>query len=247
MYSTGDAVDETIDGVLAKYQNLHEKGMVPPELGLDIIVCNVPQVGRGLLCSFVWTSEDLTRGKAMLEMMQQLGKVAMNMVFETTPAGWLQAQQQNVPPPGVYSSNGYMTFIVPALDLEVRDMLVKHTKKLPQIPEAMWFEHRLHGAACKPALPSCFGYRQAHVMIEIIGLSGTAEGAPLSARWQDAFHRDMRSLPQTSKGGYVPLSAREIPMELCYPGHWEALRKLKAKIDPDNVFRYSVTELGGET
>lgn len=243
MYSVGNAVDDTIGGVLRKYQVFHEQG-IPPELGLDIIVCNVPNVGRGLLCSIVWASEDISRGKTMVEKLHQLGQVAMDMVFETTPAGWLRAQQQNVPPQGSYATNGYMSFTVPTLDTDVRDLLVKHTKDLPQVPATLWFEHRLHGAACKPTLPSCFGYRQAHVMIEIIGTSGTKEGAEPSARWQEAFHRDARRLPQTIEGGYVPLTSREIPMELCYPEHWESLQKLKRKVDPDNVFRYSVTGLG---
>lgn len=246
MYSVGDAVDDTVDDVLRSYQDLHWQG-IPPELGLDIIVCNIPNVGRGLLCSVVWASEDTAQGKEVIKKLHQLGQVAKDMVFETTPAGWLKAQQQNVPPPGVYATHGYMSFTVPTIDADIRGLLVKYTKELPHIPETLWFEHRLHGAACRPTLPSCFGYRQAHIMIEIIGTSMKKEGAAQSAKWQEAFHRDGRRLPQTIKGGYVPMTSPEIPMELCYPGHWESLRNLKAKVDPGNVFRYSVTGLGVET
>jgi hypothetical protein len=242
-YAVGDAVDESVDAVLAKYHDFHAGG-VPSELGLDIIVCNIPNVGKGLLCSFVWASEDIAQGQAIIEDMSKLGAIAMDMVSITTPLGWLRAQQQNVPPAGAYASAGYVSFTTPILDEEIRALLVKYTKQLPANPSTLWFEHRIHGAACKPSLPSCFGYREPHIMIEVLGTSATKEAANLSAHWQRSFHEEGRRLPQVFKGGYVPLTSSEIPMKACYPNHWDRLQKLKAKVDPDNVFRYSITGLG---
>lgn len=137
-----------------------------------------------------------------------------------------------------------MSFTTPDLEPRVRDLLVKYTKQLPDNPATLWFEHRVHGAACRPSLPSCFGYRDPHVMIEILGTSATLAGAETSAKWQAAFHEEARGLPRTDKGGYVPLLSKEVTLELCYLGHWQRLRELKAKVDPKNVFCYSITGLG---
>lgn len=243
IYSMGN-VEEELKEFLQKYQNLLDDG-VPNELGLVLGTFNVPNIGKALILLFMWTSTDFEAGREMLDKMQTLGPIKANFVSETTVAGWLLSQSQSLPPYGEYSANGPKCALIPSFDESmVRDM-VKHTALLPSNPASFWVENHLHGAALKPMLRSCFGYRQRHTLLEIIGLSVDEAGAQRSGEWAVSFEKDIRQSGKAFEGGYVVLIGGAIPARLCYPGHWEALQTLKAKVDPENRFCFSVPRLDG--
>src|SRR3978361_1146456 len=113
-------VEIMLNDFLQRYQNLLDEG-IPNELGLDVGVCNVPNAGKALFCSFLWASTDLVAGKAALEKMQTLGPILMNTVAEMSPPAWLRAQSEATPPYGVYAAGGPANFMVPSFDKDVRD------------------------------------------------------------------------------------------------------------------------------
>ena len=235
--------EDSVDDFLRKYQDAIDRG-VPEELGLDVGVCNVPNVGKTLFCSFVWASKDLVAGQRELDNVKRLGTVSMAMVSEVTPSEWLRAQSDNMPPYGVYASAGPTNIMVPFIDKQLRSILEKYTTNLPPNPATLWVEHHPHGAALRSTLNSCFGYRQPHFMVEIVGSSAFENASEESGQWATSFHADARSLSGVLQGGYVVLNSPQVPQKLCYGVHWEALEKLKMEHDPQNVFRFTVTGLG---
>jgi hypothetical protein len=240
-----DNVEEHFDGFLRKYQSLLDGG-VPDELGLVLGVFNVPNAGKALICLFMWASTDFEAGRAMLDKMQTLGPIQMNTVTETTVAEWLVVQNRILPPYGVYSASGPVCILIPSFDEGIRKDMAKNTALLPSNPATFWVENHLHGAALRPKHRSCFGYRQTHILVEIIGNSIDEAHAQKSGEWALSFHKDLRECKGVFEGGYIVLINESIPSKLCYPGDWESLQKLKAKVDPDDQFRFSVLRLDGK-
>lgn len=238
-------VESMLADFLQRYQDLLDDG-IPDELGLDVGVCNVPNAGKALFCSFLWASGDIVRGKAALEKMHNLGPIFMNTVAEMTVPAWLEAQSKATPPYGVYALGGPASIMVPAFDQEVRSVLVKYTTNLPPNPATLWVEHHIHGAALTSKTNSSFVYREKHIIIEIIGTSVVEELAKEPGDWAVSFHADARRLKQTFEGGYIVLIAKGIEARRCFPdGHWERLQGLKRKMDPRNIFRFNVVGLDG--
>jgi hypothetical protein len=232
---------------LGRFQKLLDEG-IPRELGLDVGVCNVPNAGKALFCSFLWGSSDFEAGNAALERMNALGQIYMNTVKEMTVPAWLKAQSDATPPYGVYAPAGPANIIVPSFGKNICDVLVEYTASIPANPATLWVEHHVHGAALDEAnaKKSCFGYRQRHVMIEIVGTSALADTAKESGDWATAMYREARAVPSALRGGYIVLAGRDVEPKACFPGgKWEKLQILKKKVDPANVFTFNVVGLDG--
>jgi hypothetical protein len=238
-------VEDGLDEFLQKYQNMIDAG-IPRELGLDAGVCNISNVGRSVICSFLWASEDAEAGQVALERMQDLAPIAASTVGQTTPAEYLRMFTATWPS-SLYASQGFLSVSIPSFDQDVRRLMVDHTKVQPANPISVWLEHHPHGAALQPNPSSCFGYRQPHFMLELLGCSPDEQGAKESADWARSFFDDARKLSSTLQGGYISLVPAGVSAELCYPGHWERLQKLKRSVDPHNVFRFNITGLGGSS
>ncbi|PWB69017.1 MAG: FAD-linked oxidase [Anaerolineales bacterium] len=96
----------------------------------------------------------------------------------------------------------------------------------------------LGGAMARvPADATAFAHRQSRIMANLAALYEKTEEKEIHEAWVTEF---FSSLQQSDKGMYVNFvgDEGEAHVHAAYPGAtWERLRKVKAKYDPDNLFR----------
>lgn len=214
---------------------------------VSAIFQNVPGLGKTMLAASVWASEDIETGRQHLEKWKAIWPVAVDAVTETTPIAWLQSQQPSVPPWGSSSHTGYRSVLLRELGPEPNAVLNQFSKSMPKNAHlATWLEHHVHGVATRPTLSSCYAYREQHILLEILGVNISPDVAKDVISWASGLDDEAHELPQSIKGGYSALTKESIPLEQCFPGHWTKMQQLKAKYDPSNVFRYTISGLTGQ-
>lgn len=96
----------------------------------------------------------------------------------------------------------------------------------------------LGGAMARvPADATAFAHRQSRIMANLAALYEKPEEKEIHEAWVAEF---FSSLQQSDKGMYVNFLGEvdEAQVRAAYPnGAWDRLRKVKAKYDPDNLFR----------
>ena len=96
----------------------------------------------------------------------------------------------------------------------------------------------LGGAMARvPSDATAFAHRQSRIMANLAALYEKPEEKDIHEEWVAEF---FSSLQQNDKGMYVNFvgDEGEASVRAAYPnGTWERLRKVKAKYDPDNLFR----------
>lgn len=96
----------------------------------------------------------------------------------------------------------------------------------------------LGGAMARvPSDATAFAHRQSRIMANLAALYEKPEEKEVHEEWVAEF---FASLQQSDKGMYVNFvgDEGEAHIRAAYPGAtWERLRKVKAKYDPDNLFR----------
>jgi FAD/FMN-containing dehydrogenase len=96
----------------------------------------------------------------------------------------------------------------------------------------------LGGAMARvPSDATAFAHRQSRIMANLAALYEKPEEKEVHEEWVAEF---FSSLQQSDKGMYVNFvgDEGEASVRAAYPnGTWERLRKVKAKYDPDNLFR----------
>lgn len=96
----------------------------------------------------------------------------------------------------------------------------------------------LGGAMARvPSNATAFAHRQSRIMANLAALYEKPEEKEVHEEWVAEF---FSSLQQSDRGMYVNFVGKEgeAHIRAAYPnGTWERLRKVKAKYDPDNLFR----------
>jgi hypothetical protein len=235
-----EAVGKQVVEFLARWSELRRQDL-PNELGLECIATS-----QTTIASFVWASEDIARGRELLQRVKDIWPVGVDMVTETTPVDWLRSVQYTIPPYGTQGT--YAGVLVPDYDQKVQEALGRYISNIPGTAHSTVIQdHQLRGKALSPTMSSCFPHRQPHVLIEFLGMETNSEAVAESVEWVRSCHKDLRQVPGVDgRGGYVALAA-DIPGADCYPQHWEKLQALKAKIDPDNRFRHTNSGLTGQS
>ncbi len=96
----------------------------------------------------------------------------------------------------------------------------------------------LGGAMARvPAAATAFAYRQSKIMANVAAFYTGPEDRPRRERWVADFTAALR---QHDAGAYVNFLSDEDSSRVreAYPGAtWDRLRAIKARYDPDNLFR----------
>ncbi|KAJ6782378.1 hypothetical protein PWT90_06468 [Aphanocladium album] len=100
--------------------------------------------------------------------------------------------------------------------------------------------------------PSCSGnvpdsvlpYRRPHIMLELLGFGKDPEAGKVAAQWALDTRNRLAGFDETMKNTYLPLTAPEfLDLENVYGDDLAVLKKIKAEVDPDNIFRHTVPKL----
>ncbi|KAJ5986589.1 hypothetical protein N7451_010954 [Penicillium sp. IBT 35674x] len=194
-------------------------------------------------------TEDLEEGKQWSEKIAALGPAKMNMVKPTTIPEWLGGAGVHVPSK-VYGSSWSMN--LSTITTAVAEAIARNLSILPNDPGAMFSLHQLRGPSAAPQEHgSVFGSREPHYMLEILAYGGTPEKQAESEAWGKQMADEVEKAAAESylPTAYVSLygsthagSAAKW-VDRVYGKKAGVLRDIKAKFDPDNVFKLTVPSL----
>ncbi|KAJ5663308.1 hypothetical protein N7507_004039 [Penicillium longicatenatum] len=230
------------------YNNLLDTEGLPPQLTLQRVTFQSPR-GLAFAALFCWSGTDIEEGKQWSEKIAALGPAKMNMVKPTTIPEWIGGAGAHVPSK-VYgcSWTKNLSNITPA----VAETIARHLSILPNDPGAMFSLHQLRGpSAAQQEHGSVFGPREPHYMLEILAYAGTPEKQAESEAWGKKMADEVE---KAAAGSILPTSYVSIYgsahagsaakwVDTVYGERAGALRDLKAKFDPENVFRLTVPSL----
>ncbi len=129
------------------------------------------------------------------------------------------------------------TMFIDQVDRSVAETILNHLKASTG-SMAVTQLRVLGGAMARvPSEATAFAHRQSRIMANLAALYEKPEEKEVHEKWVAEF---FSSLQQSDKGMYVNFvgDEGEASVRAAYPnGTWERLRKVKAKYDPDNLFR----------
>ncbi|TDZ31888.1 FAD-linked oxidoreductase aurO [Colletotrichum spinosum] len=229
----------TIKTLFRNWNALVVEKLLPEQLSVEPAIIEIPGMGLALAEAFVWNSPVCDESNEWLDAIAALGPGAVKMVGPTTPSAYL-AQFSALCPTSTFRGSGYG---VNLSDLSVSDevagMFAKHGPLLPG-DGTLVCVHQLRGKAAHPEFPSVFRHRQDHSLLEIVGFTTTKEKSTEGKDWADGFKNELTGLEGVMEGGYYSLLPKgEVSMEVIYGEHWETVKGLKAKYDPENVFQFA--------
>jgi hypothetical protein len=230
-------ISSTVQAFLDGRQALN----LPLELGMTPFIVNHPQTGRTMMTTFVWSGEDKEAGKQWLEKIQTLAAVVAHTVTDIDSVTWLQALSAFTPY-GVWG--GDKTVSIPKFSESTTKIITDHLEQMPFDGATCLCIHELAGASASKTPSSCFGHREPHFMLELIGSTVDLANMKASQTWIAGFHEELRASSEALKGEYVSLSTPgDVPVSDMYADNWEFLLQLKEKHDPEGVFDLAVPRL----
>ena len=189
----------------------------------------------------VSSAADLNTSKPFIDQILALGQPIVNSVAELTIPQYVASLRNNINY-GVYGETRTVT--VQSFSNNVTAITAKYVSQLPSDPSTLWYVHRLRGPSARPDPTSCFGTRESHWMVEIIGNVVNQSDTTASQAWTDAFYDELAGSDETLIQTYIALTRPgDNPTINSYGAHWDRLVSLKRKFDPWNVFNLAVPRL----
>ncbi|KAJ5730837.1 uncharacterized protein N7483_005345 [Penicillium malachiteum] len=214
----------------------------PPELGIYRFIMNGP-TGKAQIVLFLWASSDISEGQKWLSTVSSWAPLGMSTVAPTTIAAFNEVTNSMVP------KIAYGTIHAPifrSLTPEVVDVIGKHALLQPNNPEVLFGIHELRADAPMSSNGSIFNARQAHVLIEIIPITGSLDTLYETMAWGQNFNDALLATDAANRlsCSYIPLNpTRDLEFKGIYGSQYETLREIKTELDPDNKFKHALVQL----
>jgi hypothetical protein len=233
-------VKSTLSNFL-RHLNGMRKPELPPQLGIQQSVINTPH-GRNLIVAFMWSSEDLEAGNAYLKQIMDFGPVLHHDVAVKSLSQWLTISGE-VPPSSCYGA--ICSVRVRKQNDEVIEVLARMSESMPDDPAVLVCIHEVRGPSARPRKNSIFAAREGHFLIECIGTASTPERAEENWAWALELRNALRKISGDNllPGEYVSLTPPgQLNYADVYGEHWSRFKDIKARYDPNNVFRNAVVK-----
>ena len=129
------------------------------------------------------------------------------------------------------------TMFVDAVDLPVAETIVDRLENAPA-PMAAAQIRVLGGAMARVAAEAtAFAHRKSRIMVNVAAMYEHLEERAEREAWVDGFSADLRQGDAGAYAGFLGDEGEE-RVRAAYPGAtWERLAAIKARYDPDNLFR----------
>ncbi|MDP9825738.1 FAD/FMN-containing dehydrogenase [Kineosporia succinea] len=203
---------------------------VPDELAVQVGSLTGPDGARVIAANPTWVGP-APEGRHWVRVVEGWGTPLVSQVASLPLTETLRATDELFPADG--RSWHLRTRNLPALTPEVIGLLVEAGSSAP--PGAAFGMHHFHGRATRPVLPSAFGQRAPHLMLELI--TSWREPAESHLGWSRDLGEALagHALP----GGYPNVLGPDDTDQIERAWGPDAARLLeaKAKYDPHNVFR----------
>ncbi|KAL3443135.1 FAD-binding domain-containing protein [Aspergillus insuetus] len=230
------------------YTNLLETEGIPAQLTVQRVVFNSPH-GRVFAALFVWSgwNDEIAEGKRWAEKIASLAPCKMNLVATTTIPEWLAGSSHL--PTGVYGSA--WTHNLARIPQNVAEVIGRNIARLPSDPATMLSVHQLRGPSVEghgSGEDSLFATREPHYMLEVLGYATVASAQEEAQKWAAQMAAEIQ---QADPGNVLPSAYISLynsvrgglpdkVLEKVYGPKADVVRALKAKFDPENVFRLVV-------
>lgn len=214
-------------------------------LQLDItaepFVLNFPGLGKTFGVFLVSSAADLNSSKPFIDKILALGTPIVNAVAELTIPEYVASLQGELTY-GVYGST--RTVSVQSFSNNVTAITSKYLEQMPSDGSTLFYAHRLRGPSARPDPTSCFGTRESHWMVEIIGNVANLTDLDASTAWAAAYHAELAASDETLIQTYIASTyPGDNPTVNSYGANWDRLLSVKRKYDPRNVFYLAVPRL----
>jgi hypothetical protein len=236
-------IEATIGMFTTGYEAMMKDG-IDSALGIQQSIVNTPD-GRVFAVGFLWSSDDLPTGKQYLEKIIALGEVVRDTVRPRSVTDWM-AESSSLVPQSAYGT--IRTLSLRSITEDVINAISCNLARMPQDPATLISIHqsRDRPSLSTGALPSVFGAREPHYMVELIATAGTPETASAAHDWalmcRDALRETNASNILNST--YISLTPpAEADARKIFGLNWNRLMLLKAYYDPDNVFSNALPQL----
>jgi hypothetical protein len=233
---------------MAGVQLLQSSGKIPPALQIEPLVFNLPELGRALMVTYVWSSPDVEEGRRNLETIVELSPLVMNTVNETTAPAWMKQIGDSIPH-GAWGGGTAVSFLT--LSPKVLSIIGQALEVMPSDSGTGFAVHMLSPGSPtvtdkRLAEGSCFSpeARQGHFMLELLGLAVDPAKLEESQRWMTILRDTLRATGEAMKGTYVSIiKPGDFGLDNIYGDNWELVKSLKEKLDPDGFFRSAIPAL----
>jgi FAD/FMN-containing dehydrogenase len=232
-------LDEAAE-VLRWYQDLIKKA--PDELNGFFAFLAVPpappfpeHLHTKKMCGVVWCySGDLEKAEKVFEPIRNFKKPALDFVGPL-PVPVLNSLFDALMPPGL---NWYWKGdFVNEISDEAIDMHIKYGTQLPTLLSTMHL-YPINGAAARVSKKeTAWNYRSATWAMVIAGVDPDPANNDKISKWAREYWEALH--PYSAGGAYVNfmMEEGEDRVKATYGDHYEKLAAIKAKYDPDNLFR----------
>ncbi|KAL3492135.1 hypothetical protein BJX62DRAFT_250878 [Aspergillus germanicus] len=230
------------------YTNLLDTEGLPPQLTVQPIVFNSPN-GRALAALFAWSGSEteLSQGQRWADTISSLAPCTMNLVAPTTIPEWLAGNAHF--PTSAYGSS--WTHNLARIPQNVAEVIGRNIARLPSDPASMFSLHQLRGRSVEglgAGEDSVFATREPHYMLEILGYATVASAQKEAEKWAAQMAAEIE---QVDPGNVLPTTyislynaarggSPGIVLDKVYGLKAEVVKALKAKFDPENLFRLAV-------
>jgi FAD/FMN-containing dehydrogenase len=177
---------------------------------------------------------DLKEAEQLFEPIRRLAPLAMDFAGPI-PLPALQSMFDGLYPPGLqwYWNADFFT----ELSDEVIDLHVENCTRLPTVHSTMHL-YPINGAAHRVGeKDTAWSFREANFAQVIVGVDPDPANNERMIRWSKAYWRALH--PYSAGGAYVNMIMEEGPdrVQAAYRHNYPRLAQIKAKYDPNNLFR----------
>ena len=222
------------------YEKLVSQETLPPALQLQPFGIELPGLGKVLAVGATWTAADQDNGREWISKIANLGNCLMNNPEPKSVKAYVEFNETLL----TYGSYGRgYTLNIKRYTQKTAEVLAEYTASIPGGGIAMSL-HMLRSPA--PDIPSVFGSRVEHHMVELVAMTPVQDLEAQGADWACGLMQDLReSDPENvMESSYVALLGEDdSDYRKIYGSSYEELAALKKKYDPDNVFKYAVPRL----
>jgi FAD/FMN-containing dehydrogenase len=177
---------------------------------------------------------DLNEAEQVFKPIRQLAPLAMDFAGPI-PLPTLQSLFDALYPPGLqwYWNADFFT----ELSEEVINLHIQHASQLPTVHSTMHL-YPINGAAHQVGKnETAWSYREANFAQVIVGVDPDPANNERMIQWSKTYWRDLH--PYSAGGAYVNMIMEEGQerIQAAYRDNYPRLAQIKARYDPDNLFR----------